>query len=1548
MKKLLLISLFFIANALSVFGQSIIYVDADAGGANDGTSWTDAFDNLQDALGEAGGSNEIWIAQGTYYPDEGSDRSASFTITGDQDGLKIYGGFENGDADLEDRNPGDHPVILSGDIGRTDDTDNSYHVLVIDGTSGGTITNATVLDGVTVTAGNGNGSSPDNRAGGLYCIGNGAGNECSPTIINVVFADNFGAAGGAIYNFGDAGISSPNIINSVFTGNNATVLSGTAVVNNGNNGGESSPNFTNTTITGNSGGIYNSASGGGTSEPQITNTILWDNGAEIGNNGGAPDITYSLVADAQSGTGNINSNPFFINASDPDGADDIFGTADDGFRLYVGSPALNAATNSAPDLPTNDITGAARIQDGTADMGAYEGVREGSLIAPLAITTLRPLSGISGKTIAVNGKGFDPDIEDNTVEFISSGGNATTAVVTEVSTKRLEVTVPEVGGGNYFIKVTRASDSLSFESPESFAVLTGGGNFGAVNSSYQHLVKRLEYSHRTSVSAGDINRDGMIDLVSAGVDTDIIYDKNDVIFEGGTEGFLAFGAYSIINFPFGEEPTIELADMNSDGYLDVVYADGSLSWAEFNPGNQYSYTIRTIPGAVGAEHIDVVDMDNDGDMDVLTVGGDLSWFENNGNQNFTKHTITDHDGYQAFATDMDGDGDLDILVADGDLKWYENENMNFSPRTIATRSDQVNRISVTYPADLDGDGDIDVISSDKGFGGQEIFWYENDGQGSFTEHLIIADYDGYAFHAADMDADGDTDIIMAIRNRGVGILEAEAGLYIFENQGDKTFIPRLIADSRVTDGLNESGNNNDIIEIKSLFTADINNDGTLDIMANLRESGALGWFKNPADSRVAPPVTEGQAVSFSSGKVTAPNNAVYEGLNALTVEAWLYFNSNGRQGIIEKHNPSQNGWWIDFDSDITTLITTPDGSRSVDSEINPQLNQWYHFAVTYDGTVLRMYLDGNLVGENDYETESIPINNKTFSLTMGDLNWTSANLDGLMDEVRIWNKAVTEEEIRQNMFQKLNGDEAGLIAYYPFDEEGEIALDKTVNKNQGSLDSGVSKSEETHPYGTFITGSEGWRMMSAPVEGATYGETLDPLWTQGFPGSDTPNNVASNVLKWDEPAQSFTSISDADEVPAAGSGFITFVYEDDNFDGNPDDFPKEIRSDNGQVSGAVNPALSFTDSGTLADDGWNLLGNPYGATIDWDAESGWTTSNLDASFYLWNAEDDEYQSWNGTTGTLDSEGLIAPWQGFWVKANTADPELTFTDEIRSAGGFLRKEQATPELRFTISDGQLASDAIVMFSEESAAGKDRLDAYKLASLNEEYLSLFTELEDGAALDINALPAELEESVSIPLNVDGNVTSEEFELSWKREALPEDWQFTLRDNETGQEFDLMEQSSITIKSGKAKSSKISETLDDSGEQKPLSPQHQVLSPKVMKAKSEDGPRFTLTITSAQAVTNEQLSELPTSVELQQNYPNPFNPTTTIQYGVPEAGEVSLEVFDMLGRKVATLINRESKSAGRHTVQFDAARFSSGMYIYRLKAANTVVTKKLTLIK
>tara|TARA_R110002096_G_scaffold87831_2_gene201430 strand:- start:1367 stop:2707 length:1341 start_codon:yes stop_codon:yes gene_type:complete len=97
----------------------------------------------------------------------------------------------------------------------------------------------------------------------------------------------------------------------------------------------------------------------------------------------------------------------------------------------------------------------------------------------------------------------------------------------------------------------------------------------------------------------------------------------------------------------------------------------------------------------------------------------------------------------------------------------------------------------------------------------------------------------------------------------------------------------------------------------------------------------------------------------------------------------------------------------------------------------------------------------------------------------------------------------------------------------------------------------------------------------------------------------------------------------------------------------------------------------------------------------------------------------------------------------------------------------------------------------------------------------------------------------------------------------------------------------------------------------------------------------------------VSNEYQTEVPTQNKLHQNYPNPFNPSTNIQFELPFPSTVSLKVYDVLGREVATLVNG-NLSAGKQTIRFDASTLANGMYLYKLRVGNQGIVRKMTLIK
>jgi hypothetical protein len=111
--------------------------------------------------------------------------------------------------------------------------------------------------------------------------------------------------------------------------------------------------------------------------------------------------------------------------------------------------------------------------------------------------------------------------------------------------------------------------------------------------------------------------------------------------------------------------------------------------------------------------------------------------------------------------------------------------------------------------------------------------------------------------------------------------------------------------------------------------------------------------------------------------------------------------------------------------------------------------------------------------------------------------------------------------------------------------------------------------------------------------------------------------------------------------------------------------------------------------------------------------------------------------------------------------------------------------------------------------------------------------------------------------------------------------------------------------------------------------------------------DGWSFLSESGLAVSIEEPRTQTLPVDIALDQNYPNPFNPSTQISFTLPSSENVTLEIFEITGRKVATLINGV-QPAGTNTVRFDASNLSSGMYIYRLQSSSISLTRKMMLIK
>ena len=241
-----------------------IHVDLGATGANTGEDWGNAYTDLQSALSAAVSSDEIWVAEGTYTPTSGGDRTLSFTL---KSGVDVYGGFDASESTREERDWTSHVTALSGDLNGDDTTggdnsENSYHVVFADG-----VTEAT-LDGFTITAGNADYPSEEdfsNYGGGMCNL-----YSSSPTLTNITFSGNSAEFGGGMLN---GFSSSPTLTNVTFSGNSADYCGGMY------NGFSSSPTLTNCTFSDNSADLEGGGMGNYMSSPTLINVTFDGNSA---------------------------------------------------------------------------------------------------------------------------------------------------------------------------------------------------------------------------------------------------------------------------------------------------------------------------------------------------------------------------------------------------------------------------------------------------------------------------------------------------------------------------------------------------------------------------------------------------------------------------------------------------------------------------------------------------------------------------------------------------------------------------------------------------------------------------------------------------------------------------------------------------------------------------------------------------------------------------------------------------------------------------------------------------------------------------------------------------------------------------------------------------------------------------------------------------------------------------------------------------------------------------------------------------------------------
>ena len=491
--------------------------------------------------------------------------------------------------------------------------------------------------------------------------------------------------------------------------------------------------------------------------------------------------------------------------------------------------------------------------------------------------------------------------------------------------------------------------------------------------------------------------------------------------------------------------------------------------------------------------------------------------------------------------------------------------------------------------------------------------------------------------------------------------------------------------------------------------------------------------------------------------------------------------------------------------------------------------------------------------------------------------------------------------------------------YLPSGDRTYRAQEAVPYVNDGQTGSATSPQPLTLFPGETLTGDTGWRMLAPPGADASAGYVLDPLWTQGYPGADVRAGT-SNVLRYDEASGAYVSVASASAPWPRGAGRAVYVYADDDprtpeADG---EFPKTLPPIGIGPVGPFTFPLSFTPTSPEArGPGWNMLGNPFPFSLDWDAP-GWTREGIGGSVYVWDPAylGGNYRAWNGATGPL-AGGVIPRGLAFWVQVVASGAELTAPDTPATAD---RGGDEPDALVFRVVSEErpgLGAEAFVSFELDATHGLDDRDAPSLPSISLDRIDLATvAAQEAIRLVVDARPLAPGVAFSVPIAVEsfasGEAADERLALVWPRLDVPEAWRLTLVDGLTGARVDLRTESKYDFE---------------------------------FKPEDPAAARFALEIDPLAVTSGEPTTAGATTLGAPR--PNPTSGAARVPYTLAEASAVRLAVYNATGRRVA-LIAEGLVPAGEHEAVWEPGPAATGVYLVRLEAGGTVATRRLVVTR
>lgn len=347
---------------------------------------------------------------------------------------------------------------------------------------------------------------------------------------------------------------------------------------------------------------------------------------------------------------------------------------------------------------------------------------------------------------------------------------------------------------------------------------------------------------------------------------------------------------------------------------------------------------------------------------------------------------------------------------------------------------------------------------------------------------------------------------------------------------------------------------------------------------------------------------------------------------------------------------------------------------------------------------------------------------------------------------------------------------------------GNIGLIKTLNLTLGNLATNNSLTLISNASGTaniaeiiggsisgdiimqryIDAGATNWRFITSPISGTTIADLNDDFITSGFTGSDFPfwptvANPWASIYYYDETQpgiqdSGFVAVTDVGNPIGVGEGM--WVWSGDTITGTQ---PFTIDVQGPPNMGNINLPLSYTNSGFPADDGWNMVGNPYPSTLNWDDPSI-TKTGINNAIYIWNTNSQQFASYVGGLGTNGGSNYIASSQAFWLQTTsaTANVQVTEASKTYADGSFLKQGSGVNPLTINVQNSAGTDQTIINFEENATINFDAsFDALKMISVNPSLPNISTIMQNNNSIEysINQLP---EQEINILIKITTGVS------------------------------------------------------------------------------------------------------------------------------------------------------------------------------------------------